>query len=196
VSEHSGNEPDSEEASVLEVKNVPFDDETIIWEGSPSQWVNIGTYIFWSFFLLASFLLLKVWNGGQSEGYTETVDLIVPWAAYALIVISVFVILMAYLTVRYEYTVITRNKIKESKGITRIFRRDLFCELSDVEDVKSPPAGIMGLLGLSNLVIETSDADQPVITIRAIRNREQLINDFLPIWRKLKMDRKGYFGER
>lgn len=196
MSEHSGNEPDSEEASVLEVKNVPFDDETIIWEGSPSQWVNIGTYIFWSFFLLASFLLLKVWNGGQSEGYTETVDLIVPWAAYALIVISVFVILMAYLTVRYEYTVITRNKIKESKGITRIFRRDLFCELSDVEDVKSPPAGIMGLLGLSNLVIETSDADQPVITIRAIRNREQLINDFLPIWRKLKMDRKGYFGER
>lgn len=189
-------EQSNDEASVLAIKNVSYDDETIIWEGSPSQWVNLGTYIFWLIFLLGPILLLKAWNGGLNEGYTEIVKLIVPWAAYTLMGMSIFIMLLAYLTVRYEYTIITRNKIKESKGITRIFRRDLFCELSDVKDVKSPPAGILGLFGLSSLIIETSDSDQPIIIIRAIRNREQLISDFLPIWRKLKMDRKGYFGDR
>lgn len=186
----------NDEADILAAKNVSYDDETIIWEGSPSQWVNLGTYIFWSIFLLGSILLLKVWEAGLNEGYTDVVKLIVPWAAYTLMAISILVILLAYLIVRCEYTVVTRNKIKESKGITSIFRRDLFCELSDVKDVKSPPAGILGLLGLSSLVIETSDADQPIIIIRAIRNREQLISDFMPIWRKLKIDRKGYFGDR
>jgi hypothetical protein len=58
--------------------------------------------------------------------------------------------------VRCERTTITRNKIKEAKGISSIFRQELFCEISDINDVKSPPAGLMGLLGLSTLVIETN----------------------------------------
>jgi hypothetical protein len=102
---------------------------------------------------------------------------------------------MSYLTVKCERTVITRNKIKEAKGITSIFRQELFCEMSEVSNIKSPPAGLMGLFGLSTLVLETKDADQPIIRIRAIRNRDELVQKILPIWRKLKMDRKGYFGD-
>ena len=89
----------------------------------------------------------------------------------------------------------TRNKIKEAKGITSIFRQELFCEISDIKDINSPPAGLLGLVGLSTLVIETND-DQPIIKIRAIKNRDQLIEKLLPIWRKLKIERKGYFGDR
>jgi hypothetical protein len=54
----------------------------------------------------------------------------------------------------------------------------------------------MGLFGLSTLVIETNDEDQPIIRIRAIRNRDDLVQKILPVWRKMKMDRKGYFGDR
>ena len=102
--------------------------------------------------------------------------------------------LTTYLTVKYEHTVITKNKIKEAKGITRIFRQELFCEISDIKDIKSPPAGLLGLVGLSTLLIETNDDDQPLIKIRAIINRDQLISVCLPVWRKLKLERKGYFG--
>jgi len=54
----------------------------------------------------------------------------------------------------------------------------------------------MGVLGLSTLVIETNDDDQALIKIRGIKHREELIQLILPIWRKLKVDRKGYFGDR
>jgi len=37
--------------------------------------------------------------------------------------------------------------------------------------------------------------DQPIISIRAIPDRDALIKLLLPVWRKAKMDRKGYFAE-
>ena len=173
-----------------------YEDETIVWEGRPSQWVNMGTFIWWSIFLLGAIVLLSVWGAGFGEGYPQSVTKAVTWGANGLIVVSILSMLLSYLTVYYEHTVITRNKIKESKGITSIFRTDKYCEISDISDIKSPPAGIMGLLGLSTLVIETHDDDQAIIKIRGIRHREALIKLVLPIWRKLKVDRKGYFGDR
>lgn len=175
---------------------LSYDDETIVWEGRPSQWVNAGTYLWWTIFLTGSIVLIVLWNSGMSINYSSSINNAVIWAGYGFMIFSLLSMLHAYLSVHYEHTVITRNKIKESKGITSIFRQDLYCEISDIIDIKSPPAGIMGVLGLSTLVIETHDEDQPVIKIRSIKNRESLIKLILPIWRKLKVDRKGYFGDR
>ena len=90
---------------------------------------------------------------------------------------------------------ITKNKIKEARGITRLFRQEKYCEISDIKDVKSPPSGIMAIFGLSTFVIETSDEDQPIIMIRAIKDRDSLINLLLPYVRQLKNSRKGYFNQ-
>lgn len=38
--------------------------------------------------------------------------------------------------------------------------------------------------------------DQQVITIRAIRHRDELVSKLLPIWRELKQERRGYFADR
>jgi hypothetical protein len=180
---------------------LSYDDETIIWEGGPSQWVNAGVYIWWT----AVLGVLIYFHLGWSEGLINPtfinpeidnlimLDSILKWGLIGLESLAVLKVLHAYLSVKYEYTSITKNKIKESKGITSIFRKELYCELSDVEDIKSPPAGLLGLIGLSTLVLETQDNDQRVIIIRAIKNRESLIGKVQPIWRKLKIDRKGYF---
>lgn len=185
-----------EEVDTQEKPSVSYDDETIIWEGRPSQWVNFGTFLWWGIFLIGSGVFLLLWGAGLNEGYNASIDKAVYWVCYGLVALSLLSMLYAYLSVRYEHTVITRNKIKEAKGITSIFRQELFCEISDIKDVNSPPAGLLGLVGLSTLVIETNDDDQPIIRIRAIRNRDQLIEKLLPIWRKLKIERKGYFGDR
>lgn len=132
----------------------------------------------------------------MQHDYNAATGELVHWGCIILMSLSILNILYAYLSVHYEHTVITRNKIKEAKGITSIFREELFCEISDITDIKSPPAGLLGILGLSNLVIETNDDDQPTIKIRAIKNRDDLVNTLHPIWRKLKMERKGYFGDR
>jgi len=190
------NDEDLDQTENLELLNGSYNDESIVWEGRPSQWVNMGTFLWWSIFLIGSIVLMSFWNSGFGEGYHESITTAVSWVGNGLIIVSILSMLFAYLSVRYEHTVITRNKIKESKGITSIFRTDKYCEISDIRDIKSPPAGVMGLLGLSTLAIETNDDDQALIKIRGISNREDLIQLILPIWRKLKVDRKGYFGDR
>lgn len=185
------------EVEVTEDATVSYDDETVVWEGRPSQWINFGTFLWWALFLIGTGGLLLLWNSSSMQHeYNAATGELVLWGSVILMSLSVLNILYAYLSVHYEHTVITRNKIKEAKGITSIFRQELFCEISDITDIKSPPAGLLGILGLSNLVIETNDDDQPTIRIRAIRNRDDLVNTLHPIWRKLKVERKGYFGDR
>lgn len=190
------NDTDLDQSENNENTDVSYKDETIVWEGRPSQWVNLGTYVWWMMFLIGAITAMSFWNAGFGENYPDGISSAVSWVGKGLIFLSIISMLLAYLTVHYEHTVITRNKIKESKGITSIFRQDLYCEISDIKDIKSPPAGIMGILGLSTLVIETNDDDQALIKIRGIKHREDLIQLILPIWRKLKVDRKGYFGDR
>ncbi|PVZ64539.1 hypothetical protein [Pelagibaculum spongiae] len=173
---------------------VAYDDETIIWQGGPSQWVNLGTFRWWGGCLVGAIMFLAMWTDHLSVGYGPMIRDAISWACYVLIFFSIISVLHAYLFVRYERIVITKNKIKEAKGITRIFRRELFCEISGIKDISSPPAGLLGLVGLSTLVIETNDNDQAEIKIRAIRDRDALIQKLLPVWRTLKMERKGYFG--
>jgi len=190
------NDTDLDQLENNENTDVSYKDETIVWEGRPSQWVNLGTFIWWMMFLVGAITAMSFWNAGFGKDYSEGISSAVSWVGNGLIFLSIISMLFAYLTVHYEHTVITRNKIKESKGITSIFRQDLYCEISDIKDIKSPPAGVMGVLGLSSLVIETNDDDQALIKIRGIKHREDLIQLILPIWRKLKVDRKGYFGDR
>ena len=196
MTEHENLSPELEEMDTPSEATVAYDDESIIWEGRPSQWVNFGTYLWWAVILIAATTFLVLWTHGLRDGYSSAVDTFACWASYTLCGFALFSIAISYLTVFYEHTVITKNKIKEAKGITSIFRQELFCEISDIRDVKSPPAGVLGLLGLSTLIIETNDEDQPIIKIRAIKDRELLIEKLLPIWRKLKIERKGYFGDR
>lgn len=182
------------EIDIVTTSSVAYDDETIIWQGGPSQWVNLGTYLWWTVFLLAVVVLYGYWYDSMSEQYSDKINTIVGSACLGVAAAALLSITHAFFSVRYEHTVITRNKIKEAKGITRIFRRELYCELGDVTDIKSPAAGLLGVFGLSTLVMETQDDDQPIIRLRAIRDREKLIADLLPIWRNVRMDRKAYFG--
>lgn len=174
--------------------NTSYDDETILWEGCPSQWVNFNIFLLWIIILSALVFFVFKWNSGLSDGYQPYVLTAVSYGYKAILVIGILKVLHSYLSVSYEYTTVTANKIKESKGITPIFRQSRYCEISDITDIKGPPAGLLGILGLSTLLIETKDEDQPIIKIRAIRDREHLIQTLQPIWRKLKVDRKGYFA--
>ena len=172
---------DSFEEEILPSTPTSFSDETILWEGRPSQWVNFGTFLFWGVMFVFLLFFNLIWKGVVLEGYGEAVSMAVNYAIYGVVFMGLFSVFHAYLTVYYEHTSITSNKIKEAKGITRIFRRERFCEISDILDVTSPPPGIIGLLGLSSLLIETKDNDQPLIRIRAIKNREELIAQLLPL---------------
>ena len=124
-----------EEVDTENQKSVSYDDETVIWEGRPSQWVNLGTFLWWGVFFIGSAVSLFLWDAGLNDGYSALINEAVYWVCYGLMGLSIISVLYAYLSVHYEHTVITRNKIKEAKGITSIFRQELFCEISDIKDI-------------------------------------------------------------
>jgi cytochrome c oxidase subunit IV len=154
--------------------SISFDDDTVIWEGRPSQWVNLHHFALFGLIFIVSGFGLVLWDGS------------------GVMVLSAISIIFDYMSVRCEYTVITMNKIKEAKGITDIFRQELFCEIHNIDDIVSPPPGVMALVGLSTVVLKTSESDQPIIEIRGIKDRDALIDKLYPVWRRLKIERKGY----
>ncbi len=173
---------------------VNYDDESIVWQGRPSQWINFSTFLFWSFIWTLPIVLYYYWNyGGVNNKYYEY-EAVYTSIILVLSILPPLMILWAWLNVFYQKTIVTRNKIIERKGITQIFSNEENCEISDIEDIKAPPAGILALVGLATLVLITKDMDQPVIMIRAIKDREELKNKLTPIWRKLRIERKGFFA--
>ena len=173
---------------------VNYDDESIVWQGRPSQWINFSTFLFWSFIWTLPIVLYYYWNyGGVNNKYYEY-EAVYTSIILVLSILPPLMILWAWLNVFYQKTIVTRNKIIERKGITQIFSNEENCEISDIEDIKAPPAGILALVGLATLVLITKDMDQPVIMIRAIKDREELKNKLTPIWRKLRLERKGFFA--
>ncbi|EIF42785.1 hypothetical protein DOK_11996 [gamma proteobacterium BDW918] len=188
-------EPDIAVEESRSPTNPTYTDETVIWAGRPSQVVNLPTYLWWGAISVVLLLCKSMWDAGYADQYPPIVDLIVGYAVLSVHIISIISCLYAYLSIKYTHTTITRNKIKEVRGITRIFRRELYCEISDVKDVTSPPAGLLALFGLASIIMETSDNDQPVIKIRAIRHRDKVVQAFLPVWRALKVERRGYFSD-
>lgn len=58
---------------------VAYDDEAVLWEGRPSQWVNLGTFIWWGVFLIGASISLFLWDLGLNEGYTGLINDAVYW---------------------------------------------------------------------------------------------------------------------
>ena len=175
---------------------IAFNDETIIWTGKPSQIVNLWNYFCCLCAIVFACYSLWFWHQELSLGNEHLTPYIVSFCK-AIMIGALLLMLYFYLDIYYEKTTITHNKIHEEKGITRFFRHEKYCEISDIRDIKSPAPGIiLGLFQLATLVIETNDDDQPVILIRAIKDRDQLVAKTLPVWRKLKLDRKGFFADR
>lgn len=194
MNDPTGADDQDMDAHFQELTPTSYSDESIVWAGRPSLWVNVSTYLFWLIIFIAMTVFVIIWNSGLREEHALFVRTLVHWIINGVFVLGILNLLYCILDVRYEYTTITHNKIKEAKGITRLFRQERFCEISEITDINSPPTGMLGLLGLSTLLIETNDDDQPLIRIRAIRDRDVLISKLLPIWRKLKIERKGYFS--
>jgi len=174
-------------------EQVAYDDEEVIWQGRPSQWVNFGEILFWSLIMVVAFTFQHAWQHMGYGARYATYETAFYTVFYIMLIIPPVMMLWAWLSVHYEKTFITRNKITEVKGITRLFAEGRDCEIAKIEDIVMPPAGLLALVGRASLVLITSDKDQPRIIIRAIRDRDAVKHLIYPIWRKLYIERKGFF---
>lgn len=179
------------DTSIASNGGTTYHDETVIWSGKPSQWVNFGTYIFWLVTMVAVSILWVFWQLEYSQQSSDLINQVVGYSCMVVLVLALGSMFYSYLWVRNEYTEITKNKIMESTGIIAPLRSEKYCELCDITDIQTPSPGFMGLVGLEQVRIETEDTDQPVIMIRGIRTKKELIGELLPIWRQLRIIENG-----
>lgn len=185
------NTQSSPSEATLNDQMLSYLDERVIWEGSPSQWLNFGRYCSWGSILALSVLI--GYFGWQYEVLSPYPNY-KPYA-YLIVLSGILVptgfILYFFLKLKMHKVVITYNKITESVGFTDVFRREKFCELSDVKDIIAPPAGWLALVRRGDLQFHTMDSDQSLIHIRAMKGRHRVKQQLIPLIRRLRAERRG-----
>ncbi|MBU58499.1 MAG: hypothetical protein CL543_06435 [Alcanivorax sp.] len=115
-------------------------EEKDVWYGTPSQVINLGTFIVCG---LLFFL-----------------------------VIPLFVALWRWLEVKYTKYELTTQRLRTRYGVLN--RKTDELELYRVRDYQLVEPFFLRLFSLGNVVLRTSDRSNPVVTIKAVENGEEL----------------------
>lgn len=146
-------------------------EEHRVWEGSPSQWLNFGTY------LLSGLGLLVILAGGFLAwrlvvSQEQAVRLVVLAILAGLAAIPVLVALKSYLDIRFTRYTVTTERIGITRGI--LSRETHNMELYRVDDILLVQPFLLRLVGRGNVVLMTSDRSTPTVVVEAIPNPETL----------------------
>lgn len=136
---------------------VPRSDETTIWSGSPSQWLNAGWF--------AACLI------GAAAFIAAAVMFSLPLVA-AGAVIPLIVALSKALTVRTTRIEVTTERITTTVGIFSRHKWDI--ELYRVKDTTLHEPFLLRLVRRANILIISSDRSTPTVALRAVPNGEWL----------------------
>ena len=115
-------------------------EEKDVWYGTPSQVINLGTFIVCG---LLFFL-----------------------------VIPLFVALWRWLEVKFTNYELTTQRLRTRYGVLN--RKTDELELYRVRDYQLVEPFFLRLFSLGNVVLRTSDRSNPVVTIKAVENGEEL----------------------
>jgi uncharacterized membrane protein YdbT with pleckstrin-like domain len=133
--------------------------EDSVWKGSPSQWLNLGSY---------------------TAGMIAIVGMVIGGMffppAFIALVIPIGWMVWSYLTVRTQIFELTSERLLITRGIINQTIDEI--ELYRVKDTQMIRSWWMRLTGLASISMETSDRTMPTFVIPAIRGglelREQL----------------------
>ena len=132
-------------------------EEAPVWSGSPSQWLNVGTFILCGLTAAGFIAGAGIW--GQ------------PLIAVAAAV-PVFVAFWSWLTVRSTRVDVTTQRITTQVGIFTRRRWDM--ELYRVKDTTLFEPFLLRLVSLANIEVVSSDKSTPSMVIPAVKDAENL----------------------
>lgn len=156
-----------------------MNDETTIWKGSPSQWLNLGH------FTAALLLTIAIIAGA----------IFFP-PALAAMVIPVIHGFWRFLVVRTQIFELTSQRLRITRGV--INQRVDEIELYRVKDSFLIRSWWMRLTGLASVQLETSDRTLPELVIPAIRgghDMRELLRQQVEAQRDKKRVREMDFDE-
>jgi len=154
--------------SQSQVHAAPGDTDAVVWRGNPSQITNLPIFVM---------CLLFVALGGVGYwalGHYEVDDQ--PWfVSYVFgvwLTIPVLIGFHSWLRTRCHMFELTTQRLRISTGI--FSRQTDELELYRVRDASLKQPFFLRLVGLGNIVINTSDHTTPVVVLGAIRGAKRL----------------------
>lgn len=154
-------------------------DESPLWKGSPSQWLNLGP------FTGALILSIGIVIGGL---------FFVP--AFLALIIPVLFMVWRYLVVRTQIFELSSQRLRVTTGILNQHIDEV--ELYRVKDSLMVRPWWMRLTGLASIHLETSDRSMPKLEIPAIHGGvelRELLRKHVEIQRDKKRVRELDFDE-
>lgn len=134
--------------------------ETVVWEGSPSQLTNFGTYL--ACVLVAAAIVVAG-------------VLIAPVAFWVLFVPAALA-LWRYVELRFFRYRVTTERVGLTRGV--LTKRTDSIELYRVKDTTLIEPFFLRMFGLSDVVLNSSDRTTPLLVLHAVPNglalREQI----------------------
>lgn len=132
-------------------------DEAPVWSGSPSQWLNIGTFIV---------------CGLTAAGFIAGAKI---WAQPLIAVVAVIPVaaaIWAWITVSTSKIEVTTQRITSQVGVFSRRRWDM--ELYRVKDTTLHEPFLLRLVSLANIEVVSSDKTTPNMRIPAVKDAEAL----------------------
>jgi uncharacterized membrane protein YdbT with pleckstrin-like domain len=136
---------------------APSADETTLWTGSPSQWLNSGWF--------AACLV------GAAAFIAAAVAASQPILAAGAFIPAI-VALSKFLTVRTTRIEVTTERITTTAGILSRHKWDI--ELYRVKDTTLHEPFLLRLVARANILIVSSDRSSPTVTLPALPDAESL----------------------
>ena len=116
----------------------------------------------------------EIWKGSPSQW--TNFEIYIFCILFCWLVIPIFIALWRFLLVKTWKIEVTDQRLIEEKGVLTITTEEL--ELYRVKDISLEQPFILRLVGLSNIVLVTSDRSNSIVKIPAIKDgkilREQL----------------------
>jgi membrane protein YdbS with pleckstrin-like domain len=159
----------------LQAPEEPAQEHTV-WEGRPSQVINLGAFLLWGSVVLASAVLgLWFWDSG--------------YAALAVIpiLVALFMMLWKYLDVRVRRIELTTERLRTYRGILSKQIDEL--EIYRIKDSRVQQPLFLRLFGLGTVELETSDRSNPQVRLHAISDPREL-REALRKYVEIQRDRK------
>lgn len=128
----------------------------------------------------------QIWTATPSQ--VLNLPQYVLWGLFFWLVIPIFVILWKWLVLKNTHYELTSERLRTRSGVLNKKLDEL--ELYRVRDFRLEQPLFLRLFGLSNIVLQTSDRTNPVITLAGVRAGEQ-VREYIRTYVEACRQRKG-----
>lgn len=145
--------------------------ETTVWKGRSSQWVNWGSFLLSLVLAVLAVVVFGLLMRGR-EGLVHSLLLL---GMILVLAVAAVMAVRSWAGTRFRVYEITTERIHVTTGI--LTRRIDDMELYRVKDITVLQPFGLRMMGLSSVVLSTSDRSTPRLVIEAVPNAEKLRDD-------------------